>query len=742
MIRDGMLNALTDTSISTVMTLNTLLLGNQLLGIVLLVSVLSFDSWLLSPRLANTLELESPLVSFIVAFAFVLFLIGVVGGLLVDVYELPFVFQVGLLIGLSAAIALLSPRRFPFHRNLASSAVSLGGRLLVPSMAFFALIVLGFLALAAGKTNGNVSAIWTQIPSVYIWIFGSLTLFVSFLILTDKKHAIVLTLVSAYSLMRLSYMSMTTPIVFNGDLLRLAGYESTILSGRPYGYTLFQGVGLGPGWNSYPVFLLTKIVRVNQVALSAFIGQFSNLDMLQLNRWMGPVLWGVLAPVILYGVGSCMKMERRDALLLAFMPSLFYFPTIFGAQITSSSLGTFFFLISLLFWVCYLRRPIRSRLILSSAITVAMYVGYPVSFFLSASTAILCLALTKTKPMATSRGKVRLVLLAEIVAALSFVLPMLDTLYGSGLSTASLSGITEFGTALINGIKSLTGVSVLISPGRWIGTEPWFMVGMQNANPYVFGTSTLRGIVDVSIWVLVGLGVSQAAKKTERSIFLLLVSLLIITNLDTVIVYFFMTGPHVVGERLDLPRELFMGFFAAWGIGRVADSTERYVLKRPLAPRTTVRRFLPSKWSLIALAICVLVTVGTVSTYTLGTVSTSISVNEYNVAKSIVQSQNSSNKTFCVLADERIYLSLEYLSGETISDINYTATFHYYVEMLDSPSLSYLYGALSSTRSDVCYFVVPVDSVTPTYLKYVSSLSSNSTAMGSYYLFKITKFKV
>ncbi len=259
----------------------------------------------------------------------------------------------------------------------------------VPKIWLLVSIVLGLAIvwfMVDGRSEASFSTPW-QILHSYIPILGFLLFVVLGALVTSKtKISRVLFGIVFASFVLHAYVPLSHVLPWGGDIWRHMATESILIEENSYGPVLFgaevtfkevRGI-LVP-----EVFFATHKFTYGQFwGLSVFLHRFLGLDLISLGIWLGPLLWSLLVPLLLFRIGAVLFGSWRHALLLAALSLLPFSLQAVGGFTLPITLGYISFLYGLLFWVTRQRDKYTPQTVLAICWGVLMTCGYVVPVIL------------------------------------------------------------------------------------------------------------------------------------------------------------------------------------------------------------------------------------------------------------------------------------------------------------------------------------------------------------------------
>lgn len=295
------------------------------------------------------------------AFAHLL-LFGLLSAIFVVWYRItPFV--VFGILAVAGAIAFFANRRavsLPAQHPVADDSVP--ARPLQKSRSLFFLFFIVLVAAAALLFSRQSSAVllspWQAIDGWYLPVFFILTAVLGFLLFSKLPHRAILLTIIAYSVIQHFYLPAAHELPWGGDVWRHTAVEQRLLEQKFYPPVLF---GTEAKYHLlriayYEISLPEALLIPNKYAYgylwgtTTLLAQALGIDLLSLNRWLGPITFGVMFPILLERLGVILFKSRRYALWLATLSALPFPLQSLGALTLPVSLGLLTFIFALDVW--------------------------------------------------------------------------------------------------------------------------------------------------------------------------------------------------------------------------------------------------------------------------------------------------------------------------------------------------------------------------------------------------------
>ena len=690
-------------------------------------------SYLLHDFVGRLLHIQESAIAYLLSSLVVLFLLSLLINIPILIFKVDnFILSSVVIVVAVACIAAnrVKPIRHKSETKELEESYIINNRTIIKAelISFLIFLMLGFYALNSASTGEIVISLWDKIPNVYVYIVIVETFLILTILLSNIDYRIRLSFLSMFFLMQHSYMPIIYQMGYGGDMWSELAYSRQLFNEGSFGWTLFEGVGLGPKYLSLgpvlvPAAFFTKS-EISSVGLSYMLHSITNIDMLVIHKWLSPIMWSFFIPIILYLIGLKVFKKREGALLLGFLPSLFYFMIVFGSHTLSFSICMVFFVFYIL---CYISidKMTKTTAIAMFSLSIS-FIFQHILFFTLSIFFISIVAVVKVSISFRAHSKRFIFILTSFLSALlSLFIPYLDAVFNRSSIFSEITATTLVG-AIKRWLIDMSGMIAFISP-FYTANDPVPLHAIKNTNTYkfAFGFGALRGTVVIMLWMFAIIGVVYLYRKRFGS-FLPLFSLLIITQLSTFIGWYLMEGLPLGVNRLDLPRELFLLFFVGAGLWavfeKIKDAHENLYLSVSFKS-SNKKMSIPIKKTIGMILLIAFLTISCTSAYTLNPRSSNAFViGELNVYDFLNNEIKLSDKRITVLGDESIYRGFNYVSGnqilygnvidkrgmsyeENIKKLN--TAYEFFEKISKNPNISDVRAFADQTNSEVVYIILP-----------------------------------
>ncbi|KKU26431.1 MAG: hypothetical protein UX39_C0009G0014 [Candidatus Magasanikbacteria bacterium GW2011_GWA2_46_17] len=594
-------------------------------------------------------------------------------------------------------------------------------RILVSSYLFLA--GFGFLLLYRSKSGASILTPWQTIGQSYIYVFAFATLALGLIIHFAKKAKYVLLLLSVHALLLYSYIPLTHELLYGADQWRHMAVENAILNNEQIGKDIQRPQSWVDRLNfndfSYAEFWGT----------TALFSKVSSIDTLTLNKWLGPIMWAVIFPALLFELALTLGWSKRAGLWLAWAGFLPFAFQAGGSFTLPSSWGFLWWLLLMILIIKRLRNGRREQIFVLAGAGVLSLFGYGLYFFLFWAawlTAELMIRWPKYPLQKISAKNLSRI----VIVALILFIPLLDII--TGYSRIG-SGINLFGQ-IKQMLGNFTGWYIASGPRPHdIATGNVFFNQMPSysfvRNIFISWTGWVVPVMMV-IFAAAFLGWSKnlkSAKAEERWLAIVAAG----AWGGYVISRYFLQGEQVVARRMDAVLALTLIVLAgisvrSWLV-RLESALASFGARKIIAP------------GMILLASFI-----TAGSYSLGPDTRAVSTDEYAAMRSIWQEEMNSGR-HCVLAETYPLLALQAISGDKIKGggfpmgkfFSQTERTELYEKMLGNAGERVWKLSLEHTLTDKCWFVTS-DPVIETYT-YFKNNSQHLQSFGDVLVWRYDK---
>ncbi len=512
---------------------------------------------------------------------------------------------------------------------------------------YFILWVIGFYFLYISKSTEVLRSPWQAISEYYILIFFVLTLFSGIFLFSKYKTKTILFIFLFQSILLHLYIPMSHQLPWGGDVWRHVANEKILMQEEQILPVL---VGEDAQWVEVAgadipkVFTMPHKYTYGQLwGSTVLLSQTLQIDLLEINRWLVPILWSLCMPFILFRLGWMLFGSVRRGLWLPWFMFLTFPFQAWGGLTLPVSLGFITFLFTLMLWFQYLRDENKSQRNLVLFFACLMLFGYSLYFILIWLVIIFSFLIKKSYKLQVASYKhvfnifilissIFIFPIIELISKISFVPEKIEWWFGlkqvigrfTGFFYAQMIRPHDIlgGNVLFNHTPDYAFVSNIFNAWRW-----WLI-----------------------LFMLITIGLSKFGvfkilkKKNQMHLLVLFLTSTVVGGY--VIGWFVLAGDKLFTRRLELTFAFLWIFLIVYALQRLLVRWKA----RDLFVRIGV-----------VISLIIFSWFGTMA-YASGLDDRVVSVNEYEVAQKIWE-----EKPACVLGDTWFLLALEGVSvGEVV----------------------------------------------------------------------------
>lgn len=562
---------------------------------------------------------------------------------------------------------------------------------MLPAVYLF-LAAFTFLGIAVPDT-ASLQSPWQHLPSFFLYVFFLLTLILGYLIFSLKRTSLLLFLLVVHSLLLHSYLPLSHSLPWGGDVWRNIGVEEKFIEEKPLLPVLF---GSEVKWRDFGSFSLPEAITIPNKYVyshlwgeSVFLSRFLEVDLLTVNRFLVPLMWGLLMPLLAYGIGRKLFSSEKQALFFSFVTFLPFPLQALGGLTVAVSWGMIFFSFLLFLWLEYIQTQNTQVRNLAFFLGVLSVFGYTLFFVLFSLVVILTLVLQKIENKSLRN------LVWGVASVLGIgIFPVLELVSKTSRFPHTLALFHNF-KQFLGQWSGLFYASLIrdhdIASGNIIFNHTPSYSFVKNIFTFQRVHLMLLMLI-LFLCVLNALVSSIREKKLEWKI---MTSLFVVIFFGYVLSWYVLEGEHSFARRLDPVVALMIVLLAAQGLFLFA---KKY------------KRFSGQKW-VVGLGIFFL-SWSITTVYASGPDLHVVSTDEYQVATRVAtQVQGAS----CVLADTWLLLALEGVSHAQIvgggfpvdSSFGQEERVKLYQNLLEGSSTSLRERGGALTGASECFVVLP-----------------------------------
>ncbi|MBI5729442.1 MAG: hypothetical protein HY983_04375 [Candidatus Magasanikbacteria bacterium] len=536
----------------------------------------------------------------------------------------------------------------------------------------------GFYLLHTSQSAVSLLTPWQTIDPLYIYIFASATLLVGALVFSKLPVSFILGLLIIHGALLHSYLPLTHQLFYGADQWRHVAVETRIVAERP-----LEAARLSAPANTLEGKLAINSSGLNVSTLayssfwgvSALIARVTSVDLIALNKWLVPILWSLILPIILFELGSVLGWSDRASLFLVWLSALPFTWQALGSLTLPVSFGFLIWLLSVILLLKRIGQPEHRQwpfLLVFGVLSIFNYTLYFILFWLGWA-------------------------LAEAITKFDVRRSMFKI-----FSTGLLALLTAL---VLPAVELITHYSQFTPPGNWFhqlrqvvyvkqflaNLSAWYLAigpraGDITTGNIIFNQTPLAAFVPnaLTLWrwwlvafmalflVAVAYGFILCLKKQSRE-YQWLAALGGSLFLSYFISRYLLAGENIFTRRLDPVLAFFFLFFVLAAF--------------------TVLNFFSLKKRFVA-PVVLLLTFAIAASYSLGPDTSTVNASEY-AAMQYVWSQEKNSSRHCVIAGAYPLLALEALSGKDIIGGGFSIN-----QYFSQPELVSLYRNFSGSDSD------------------------------------------
>jgi len=567
---------------------------------------------------------------------------------------------------------------------------------------YFILFALGFYGLVLFKSNGIFYSPWQVIGEMYLLIFFALMLISGIFLFGKYKIKAVLFIFVLQSILLHLYLPLSHEMPWGGDVWRHLAVERQLQNQE---YVLPVLVGDEASWSEVfgvdipDVFIIPQKYTYGHLwGTSVLLSETLQVDLLQINKWLIPIVWSLLVPLILFKIGLLLFKSRRRALWLVWLSFLPFPLQALGALTLPTGLGFVVFLFVLMLWLHYLRDGQKWQRNVVLFFSVLMLFGYALYFILIwlliifshiAYHVIHNKKITNYKLQITNYSLFLLGIfilpLFELVSKISYIPQKIGWLYNLKQFVGQFSGYYYAssirshdilsGNILFNHTPNYAFIESIFNSWRW-----WLVPAM------------------LLIWFFVKFGLLiDILRKKKDEMWNLLSWLFFVVAGGYVIGWFILGGDRLFIRRLDPVFAILIIIFFVYGFGIAVSRVKRKYFER-----------------VIVLIFIILFSWFTTFSHASGPDIRVVSRDEYRVAEYIWENSDHDENNYCVIGDTWILLALEGISAGKIVGGGFPIDYQFgqkervelFEQMQLEPMLDLLEHSKDLTDAEKCWFVV------------------------------------
>jgi hypothetical protein len=229
-------------------------------------------------------------------------------------------------------------------------------------------------------------SVWQIFTGNILYVGFAFFLVLFAFVFSKTKVSRILGLIVLASVVVHMYLPLSHVLPWGADTWRHMGVEEHLLTGEPLGPTLFgKNFSLKEVHGVYipEVFLAQHKFNYGQLwGLVIFFVRLTGVSTVAASIWIGPILFSLLVPLLLFRIGALLFRSWRHALLGAALSLIPFSLQAVGALTLPISLGVINFLFLLFFWTRYMVEGKRNQAVFSVVFLFLLGLGYILPFVL------------------------------------------------------------------------------------------------------------------------------------------------------------------------------------------------------------------------------------------------------------------------------------------------------------------------------------------------------------------------
>ncbi len=233
-------------------------------------------------------------------------------------------------------------------------------------LAYVIFVVVGFYLLTINVGSSVITSPWQVIDARFIYVFFIATFFLGVIIFAKIPAKLILFLIIAQSFLLHAYLPLSHQLFYGADGWRHLAEENKILQ------TNEPQVNIRSTQVSYYQYRATDVI----------LGRLLNIDQISLKKWLEPIVWSIVFPILLFEVGLAFGWGKKESLFftwLGFLPFAWNFAGSISLPVGYGFLG---FLFLFLLIIRRLRAPRVEQALILFGLGAFFVFGYILYFVL------------------------------------------------------------------------------------------------------------------------------------------------------------------------------------------------------------------------------------------------------------------------------------------------------------------------------------------------------------------------
>lgn len=243
------------------------------------------------------------------------------------------------------------------------------------------LVIIGFYLLIISKTDVRLFSPWQTIHPAYIYVFFVSIIVLGFLTLSRLNHKIILFLLIIQTLLMHSFLPLTHEFFYGADNWRHIATEERLLhnEGR-----------IQPKIADVSQQSFVQGLHLDEVSYWGFqwltvgVTKVFHTDLVTVNKWLGPIIWSVVFPLLLFQIGITLGWSKRRSLVFAWLGFLPFAWIAGGSWTLPNNLTFLWYLAMAIVLLRRLKKPEKWQvafLIVMGMVSIFGYVLYAILFW-------------------------------------------------------------------------------------------------------------------------------------------------------------------------------------------------------------------------------------------------------------------------------------------------------------------------------------------------------------------------
>lgn len=417
-------------------------------------------------------------------------------------------------------------------------------------LAFISLLVSDIVWLAQGNITGY-GLISDVIPAAHFYIVFAATGILIFLIFSSLSTSIKVALVLIHSLVLHLTWSLIAPTPVGVDPWSLIGdVNASIFGSNRFNAGSYPHPLVDVASFKIPDWLLLRIGVSIPYTISLLFQQLTQIDMIKLSPWIGPIIYAVLGRGILFQMGRTISLNQNYPFFLMIGGSFYPLFMVFGNETLKLTLAMPFFLFAIFLWIKYL--VTKEKWYLYSGITLTAFhiLSYSLFFITLIQIMVMVILLTRFREKSAKSNStffLPVILIASIM--LIMLVPAADLLFRTNIMFPG-----DVPSSFQHFMLILSGSEGPVKDYRASFTNDFGIPFMGNS---------WWTIVNLFVWGLTLLGIVRTT-FIDKSVHRLLLWLLIVTHAAFFFSEFALSGQRPLGAHMGQIAEIArLPFFAA-----------------------------------------------------------------------------------------------------------------------------------------------------------------------------------